>query len=470
MATTTRDELLAAGLEMVAARGVQAVLPEFTVREVIDRAGGPTRSAFQHAWPQRGDYEREVLEEVLASRAHAAPASLTSIPRALDLMESGPDIDQFARSAYLNADGPAQRRELRDRIAVTCLASGAGDLAGFAAQSESMRHARADDLIVQILRIAGVAFGIQPRQRFTFLDVARAVGALNDGMLMHRISRPAAVFTDVVYRDTPGWSLESVAASAFVRHMTEPITGGHLVPLARKPHPPEASRPAAVVPAPRRPPTPRSLLVDAGVDLVIERGLTCALPAFTVPELLREAGDSVTEGAFHHSWPRKIDFEQELMVELAAPDTSRYDSLFEHAVGGTALRDLTVPQLMAYAAAGPVERPFDATFMYLVTLIEAGAASDALATAMADNFGTRVRHLGGSLEALLGGLGLAPVDGLGWDQLAAMSMAVTDGMLLRLRCDPHANRPTLPVVDPVVTPTLLGYAYEALFGVLVQPA
>ena len=41
-----RDELISSGLEIVRESGVQALLPSFTVRELIDRADGATRSAF----------------------------------------------------------------------------------------------------------------------------------------------------------------------------------------------------------------------------------------------------------------------------------------------------------------------------------------------------------------------------------------------------------------------------------------
>ena len=469
MPNTTRDDLIAAGLDIVRDDGMQTVLPDFTVRELIDRAGGPTRSAFQHAWPQRADFEREVMEEVLAMRALAAPESNTSLPRAMDLMESGPDVPQFARYAYLNVAGPPQRRDFRDRLAVICLASSNSELAEFAAQSETARMAKADDLLVQVLRIAGMAFNLEPKDGFTFLDVARGVAALNDGLLLHRICNPRGRFDDFVFAGTPGWSLESVMALALVEHMTEPIGDGYTVPPSRKPHPMEASRPGKAVPKPQRPPTTRSLLVDAGVEIVEERGLFCALPPFTVPDLLANVGGEITEGAFHHSWPRKVDFGYELMVELVAPDSIRFDAGVADIERMPELREMGLESLSHIAADAVMSRPFDMSFAYVATLAEDGWLGQAVTDALQENFAARSASITAAFESTGAIFGRRPAAGLDYEQLAWITIAVTDGMLLRRICDPNANEPSLEHPDSSVTKSLLGFFYDAIYSRLTVP-
>jgi len=466
---TTRDELVSSGLDIVRESGIQTVLPDFTVRELIDRADGATRSAFQHAWPQRSDFEQDVMEEVLAARALVAPSSLTNVPRAIDLIETGPDLQQFTRLTYLNADGAPQRRDLRDRVAVTCLASGDGDLAEFAKQSETARQAKADDQLVSVLRISGVAFGLEPVEGFTFLDLARCLGVLNAGMLMHRIARPDGRFTDFVLRDTPGWSLESVCANALVRQFTRPLGPDHDVPAARKPHPSEASRPAAEVPSPRRPPTTRSRLIDAAVEIVNERGLFCALPNFTVADLLDRVSSPVTEGAFHHSWPRKVDFENELLVELIAPDMNRYSETAEALVREPGIDRFSTEQLLHVAARNALSRPFDPTFMYLETLVESGAAGVKAKESTRLNFVERSAMLTESFVALGALTNRTPSPGLAWEQLVWIAMAMTDGMQLRLITEAGADEMSLEQIQPGAAPSLLGHAFSAIYTHLTEP-
>ena len=461
---TTRDELISSGLDIVRESGLTTVLPDFTVRELIDRADGATRSAFQHAWPLRSDFERDVLEDVLAARALAAPVSLTNVPRAIDLIDTGPDLRQFIRLAYLNADGADQRRDHRDRVAVTCLASGSGELADFARQSETARQAKADELLVQVLRICGVAFGLEPVEGFTFLDLARCLGSLNAGMLMHRIARPDGKFTDFTLEDTPGWSLESVCSHALVRQMTRPLGTEHAVPLSRKPHPSGASRPAADVPSPQRPPTTRSVLLAAGVEIANERGLFCALPGFTVSDLLDRVSSQVTEGAFHHSWPRKVDFENELLAELATPDVKHYAAIAQALQAEPNFDRYSIEQILHKTAANTLARPFDPTFMYLETLVDSGSVGPAALESMRQHFVDRSDTLVDGFRTLGEFSGRRPVDGLEWEQLAWIAMAITDGIQLRLITEPSINETSLEQIDPVTQPTLLGHAFCAIYN------
>lgn len=470
MQITTRDELIAAGLSIVRERGLIAVLPDFTVRELIDRADGPTRSAFQNAWPQRGDFERQVLEEVLAERANHPPLSITSIPRALDLMESGPDVAQFMRHAYLNAGGEAQQRDLRDRIAVTCLASGDPELAEFAAHSETARYAHEDSVLVQIFRIAGMAFGFQSAPGFTLLDLAKIIGPLMDGMSLQRLSDPAAEFNDHTWNDSSGWSLEAIATDALLATLTVPIGSEHTVPVRRNPHPTEVSRPTAQIAAPRRPPTTRSLLLDAGVAIANERGLYCALPPFTVGDLLNRVSASVTEGAFHHNWPRKVDFEAELMSHLMAPDTRRaYLATVELSeLGDQAWTDAS--EALHHAAALSMARPADLNFMLLSTLAGVDDVGVSVVNGLNDGFGFRIDAHTGALEALGQRHFISPRGQLTWNLVARMNIAVTDGMLLRAISDERANEPSLAPVGQASPRSLLGFAYEGFFDKLLEPS
>jgi len=470
-----RDELISSGLEIVRESGVQALLPSFTVRELIDRADGATRSAFQHAWPQRSDFEHDVMEEVLAARARVAPASLTSIPRAIDLIETGPDVQQFTRLAYLNAGGLPQRSDLRDRIAATCLASGNGQLAEFALQSEIARQARADDRLVSVLRISGVAFGLEPAEGFTFLDLARCLGALNVGMLMHRIARPDGQFTDFVFGGTPGWSLESVCAHAMVRHFTRPLGLEHEVPASRKPHPSEASRRAAEVPSPRRIPTTRSRLIDAAIEIVDERGISCALPNFTVADLLGRVSSPLTEGAFHHNWPRKVDFENELLVELIdteavriATEAVRFSEATEARARGLGVDRFLKEESFHTVARNALSRPFDPTFMYLEMLVAETAGMKAK-DRVRQNFVDRSEILTGSFLALGELANRKPSAGLQWEQLVWIAMAMIDGMQLRLITESNADEMSLDQFDPGVTPSLLGHVFNAIYLHLTEP-
>jgi len=464
-----REELIQAGLAIVRERGLTGVLPDFTVRELIERGDGPTRSAFQHAWPQRVDFERAVFEEVLAERAQHPPASITSVPRALDLMESGPNLAQFTRAVYANASGLPRRNDLRERIAVTCASGASSDFAEFAAQAETARYAQADMQFVQILRIAGMAFGFEPAEGFTFLDVAKIVGATTDGMLLQRIVDDSTMFDDHVWDATPGWPLESILTSAAVALLTVPIGDAHTVPTDRKMHPSDASRPVASVPPPRRPPTTRSVLLDAGVGIVNERGLRCALPQFTVAELIQRVSPAVTEGAFHHNWARKADFELEIMRQLVSPDVARLESTQLDLTSLAPSTDLSRSAAVYTAAEQSMNRSADLSFMFVCSLAAADGADPTITAALSDCFGARISTVTAALAGVGTRFNLVPKQPMTWELITRMALAVTDGVILRAMVDPRANETSLDHPDAKVPVTLLGLAYDAVVTALTEP-
>ena len=411
-----------------------------------------------------------MLEEVLAARALTAPGSLTNIPRALDLLQSGPTMPQFLRYAYLNADGEPQRRDLRDSIAVTCIADGDSPLATFAAQSENARQAQAD------LQLVSIRADGRPRLRSSAevgIHISRPGTCHQHDQCWHVAPQDCPAGQDVRrLRDStvrPIGRLESICGLVMVHQMTEPIGVEHTVPPASRQHPSKASRPASVVPLPQRTPTTRSMLLDAGVDIVNENGLWCALPSFTVGDLLERLSSDVTEGAFHHSWPRKVDFEHDLIAELANPDTDRYLMASSGLQRASVDSNLSASQVLQVVAGEVVSRPVDPTFMYVATLVASGDVSESVTDSLRMNFERRAEVLEVTLNQVATRTGRKPVGGLGWEQITWMAMAITDGMQLRLMCDPAANEPSVERLDNTCQATVLGECYEALFNYVTEP-
>jgi hypothetical protein len=209
-------------------------------------------------------------------------------------------------------------------------------------------------------------------------------------------------------------------------------------------------------------------LLEAGVEIVNERGLFCALPSFTVADLLDRVSSPVTEGAFHHSWPRKVDFENELLGELAAPDMGHYTATAQALQGSPGFDQFSMEQILHTAAENTLRRSFDPTFMYLATLVDSGSVGPLALHSLRQHFVDRSNALATAFASLGSGVGRRPVEGLEWEQLVWIAMAVTDGLLLRLITEPNVNEPSLEQVDPVATPSLLGHAYSAIYNHLTE--
>jgi len=272
-AGTGRDDLLAAGVALVAEGSVGEVLDHLRVRDLAAGAG-LTAAAFYHYWPSQEAYRREVLRVLLAG----------------DRPEVGVLADELPLARAADRAFAAVAADPHHRL-----------MLGLWAQHDDEAHAA---LARRVDRAAGawaarvsselVRAGRAPQPPWTPLDLGRLLVALTDGLAIQHATDPT-----VLHRRR-GRQACGLLAAALVEGATRP---GRPAPVVAPP-----------LPADPAPEVPGRHLVDLGVAAALERPVGNALDHVRAQDVAGRAG--LTEGAFFHHWPTQDAYRDDLTEAL----------------------------------------------------------------------------------------------------------------------------------------------------------
>ncbi|MFN3219799.1 MAG: TetR/AcrR family transcriptional regulator [Acidimicrobiales bacterium] len=323
---STRDELLAAGVAILAESLAEVSVDALTVRAVTRQAGRSIGS-FYHYWPDRRSYRRDLLE------FFTEPGSSSGEDPLVDLLEGCmPDAVVVLDAFWHHVVHVADDESLRRRILLLAL----DDREASAAAGRM--YARSGQTMASVVARILDAADREPIAGVDVDDLAFCLGVMVEGFAIRLLAddggaTPHRVATAVtalllslsrpVGEDRSFADFSAALAAGFgppAHPLDDPVPAS---PAASGPeHSGEAADVAvaadvAAASAARRDDHTRIELLEAGAQLLM--GLTAepSLRSVTVSAVTRRTGRST--GAFYHYWETQADFALELIDHIADP-------------------------------------------------------------------------------------------------------------------------------------------------------
>jgi AcrR family transcriptional regulator len=262
----TRRRILESAWDLVDARGAESLLSGVTLREVA-AAADMTPSSISYHFPTMRDLAVGMVE-LLEADAAVEPQPVAVVDMILDTAhaEGVATAIRLAAAANWASLTTPEELALQHRLNRTLAA-------GLDPEMRDSLSRLTDSWILDLARIyerTADRMGLRPIEPFTHLDLARAIGAMADGMLRHWMSDPDAV--------RPGL-LEDMAVL---------VTSASMVPAGR---PTTLSEVAAQLPRPDGDDDP--LLAD----LQVAHGLAGLFSAGVDEVTLSQLGEALRCGA-----------------------------------------------------------------------------------------------------------------------------------------------------------------------------
>jgi len=314
-----RAQLLAAGIELVAARSLGDTLGHLRINDLA-RGAGLTSGAFYHYWSGQDAYRAEVLVALLAGDRSDARADLFSVPGST--VPTDPVacvLDAVGRATGLLADDPGHRLELA--LWVHDEPRATDELRRRAQRTDAAFAAAIGRLLEAGDRRADPLGGLGP--------MATIAVALSDGL------RTQALIDGAVLAPRPSGPPAALLALLLLvggtARGTAEVAPGHPAPAAAPPEVPERRR----------------RLVDLGVAAARAQPTGNALDHIRAEDVVARLG--LTIGAFYHYWESQDDYRDDLLDALFAADryvdtatiASRADDVRQAATLDEAVRSAT---------------------------------------------------------------------------------------------------------------------------------
>lgn len=232
-ASATREQLLDAGLALLAERGLTIGLDRVRLADAAERAGYTTGAAYNLWGSARGRegggqeaFRRELAVRALERLRSAIPNNLGRL--AAEVMQPGVGLDEVMREMSNRHLEAVRERHAEFAVLVGLFAAGmAGGEAieGAARRFDLAYHAQTREQFGDAL----VHFGLAVRPPFEIEHLVACVTALFDGMVIHGTFLPEVLGDPVALAGPDGkpqeWSMLAVCVKAIVDRMVGPAGG-----------------------------------------------------------------------------------------------------------------------------------------------------------------------------------------------------------------------------------------------------
>ncbi len=216
---TTRDRLLAAGVELMLDRPVGTGLGHVKATEVSRRAG-LSHGAFYHHWASQEDYRAELLEHIMDLGRHPQEASLF-IERVTDVdtLEAAEAVRRSSNTGFSEAE------VLPWRLWVALVARNDPEID----RRLEQRYREIADAYSPAVEEVFDRLGLVARSPFDLERLTTLVDALWEGLALRHTVAPDLIDSHAATdRKGDTWSLYALGVAVILLGAMEPAAGPHI--------------------------------------------------------------------------------------------------------------------------------------------------------------------------------------------------------------------------------------------------